>query len=199
VKKIFILFLLLVIACGPSETEIQTRVDNAVKEALASTTTSPSTSVRPSPTTSSVSTLSEYEKCRNNVQALLRIYTEGSWGRGEYYKIPQAYYDFGTALTSSSYNLDDIEAERAWIDLTNSLEVVLTAKDNLPKPENRTTYQEYYFTFEKLINTWVNTYGLWLSLKSGIPDEEYSQKINQNLELIENLENEIYQITYCRE
>ena len=192
-KKIFILFLLLVISCGPSEAEIQNRIDNAVKEALTSTTSSII-----SPTSNSEPTLSEYEKCRNDVQALLRIYEPGG-GRSEYYKLKQAYNDFGRAYTSSFYNFDDIEVERAWIDLTNSIELVLVAKSNLPKPENRTTYQEYYFTFEKLIDAWVRTYEHWLRIKSGFPIEDYIEKINQNFELIEKLEAEIYQITYCRE
>ena len=193
VKKIFILFLLLVISCGPSEAEIQNRVDNAVKEALTSTTSSII-----STTSTSEPTLSEFEKCRNDVQALLRIF-ESDGGRSEYYKLKEAYYDFGMAYTSSFYNFDDIEVERAWIDLTNSLELVLVAKSNLPKPENRTTYQEYYFTFEKLIDARVRTYEHWLRIKSGFPFEEYIEKINQNFELIEKLEAEIYQITYCRE
>ena len=192
-KKIFILFLLLVISCGPSEAEIQNRVDNAVKEALTSTTSSII-----SPTSNSEPTLSEYEKCRNDVQALLRIYGSDG-GQSEYYKLKEAYYDFGMAYTSSFYNFDDIEVERAWIDLTNSLELVLVAKSKLPKPENRTTYQEYYFTFEKLIDARVRTYEHWLRIKSGFPIEDYIEKINQNFELIEKLEAEIYQITYCRE
>ena len=191
-KKIFILFLLLVISCGPSEAEIQNRVDNAVKEALTSTTSSII-----STTSTSEPTLSEYDKCRNDVQALLGIY-QSDGGRSEYYKLKQAYSDFGRAYISAFYNFDDIEVERAWIDYTNSLELVLVAKSNLPKPENRTTYQEYYFTFEKLIDARVRTYEHWLRIKSGFPFEEYIEKINQNFELIEKLEAEIYQITYCR-
>ena len=73
------------------------------------------------------------------MQALLGLY------EGEYRKISTAYNNYVDALRSSSpfllsFDFDDIEVQRAWIDLTDSLEVVLMAKSNLALPENRTTY-----------------------------------------------------------
>ena len=41
-KKTFILFLLLLVSCGPSDQEIQSQIDEAVEEALETTTTSTS-------------------------------------------------------------------------------------------------------------------------------------------------------------
>ena len=73
-KKAFILLLLFVLSCGPTEAEIQSRVDSAVKEALASTTSSTLITPTPTPITKPSAPLSEYEKCRRDVQALLGLY-----------------------------------------------------------------------------------------------------------------------------
>ena len=57
VKKYFILYLLLIVSCGPSETEIQARIDNAVEQATSTTTTS-STSTTVADSTTSTTTSS---------------------------------------------------------------------------------------------------------------------------------------------
>ncbi len=186
-KKYFIFIFIFLLACGPSEEEIQAQIDMAVKEATETTTTLPTTTT----------TLSKYEKCRSDVQTLLKLF------QGEYRRIPVAYNQYVTAVRSTfvtrgEFDFDDIEAERARIDLTNSLEVVLIAKSNLVEPENRTTYQEYYFTFEKLMNTWVDIYENWLKIQSGYSAYEQLVIINEDLEKIDELRAEIYDITYCQ-
>ena len=196
-KKAFILLLLFVLSCGPTEAEIQSRVDSAVKEALASTTSSTLITPTPTPITKPSAPLSEYEKCRRDVQALLGLY------EGEYRKISTAYNNYVDALRSSSpfllsFDFDDIEVQRAWIDLTDSLEVVLMAKSNLALPENRTTYQEYYLTFQKIINTDVKIYEHWLRIQSGFSREVHLEGIRKNIELSDGLRYELYDITYCQ-
>ncbi|MCH1611763.1 MAG: hypothetical protein L7S72_00560, partial [Flavobacteriales bacterium] len=58
-KKYFILYLLLIVSCGPSETEIQARIDNAVEQATSTTaTSSTSTTVADSTTSTTTSSTS---------------------------------------------------------------------------------------------------------------------------------------------
>ena len=55
-NKYLILCLLLIVSCGPSEAEIQARIDNAVEQATSTTTTSStSTTVADSTTSTTVS------------------------------------------------------------------------------------------------------------------------------------------------
>ena len=70
------------------------------------------------------------------------------------------------------------------------------AKSNLALPENRTTYQEYYLTFQKIINTDVKIYEHWLRIQSGFSREVHLEGIRKNIELSDGLRYELYDITY---
>ena len=194
-KKVSILLLLFIVACGPSEDEIQARIDEAVIEAMSTTTTS-TTTTSTTTTSTTTTTIDLVGLCKKDVSKVMDLHEN---------KIRPAfnneYATFFEALqktvNGNEFNFNDVEVEKSWFQFITKLEEILEIKKTLPTPANGSLYQEYYFSVGKIIDYFALIAENWLRIKAGYPWEEYSEKLLTNMDMMFEWRDELESLPQC--
>tara|TARA_Y100001970_G_C14234755_1_gene861097 strand:- start:2270 stop:2884 length:615 start_codon:yes stop_codon:yes gene_type:complete len=183
-KKVLIILLISIVACGPSEAEIQAQIDNAVEEALENsstvletTTTSTTTTVLETTTT----TVNKVSICKINVSATVSIKND------LYNKVWEDYRVFLETISDATKAGDsevtwNVDVELAYLDLASSLENVLDRRKKLPTPQNNTLYQDYYVHLNGATESMLVITERFLRVKAGYSIDLYADDISDNMD-----------------
>ena len=199
-KKVLILLLVFTVACGPSEDEIQARIDEAVEKATSTTTTSSTTTSSTTTSTTTTSTTSTtidlVGLCRQNVRKVNDLFEN---------KIRPAYNNeyltyievLSPTWNGYEYNFKDVDVEKSWFNYLTKIEEILEIQKELPTPVNGTLYQEYHFTIDKIVTYFGLITENWLRLRSGYSYEEYLETILTNTEIMFEWRDELLNLPSC--
>jgi hypothetical protein len=163
-KKIIILliFSLGLSCCGPTDDEIQSQIDDAVNQALDTTTTEPTT------TTTSVDPV--YEDCLKNREIT-----------NEMYKLTRrALINMVESVTAYA-NKETFEFEKYANDAFIEIEEVLRLQATLPTPENNTQYQKYYIAINNAVENATNVARDIVMLQSGYTAADIIDSYEENV------------------
>ena len=194
-RKVSILLLVFTVACGPSEDEIQARIDEAV-EKVTSTTTTSTTTTSTTTTSTTTTTIDTVGLCRENVAKVNDLFEN---------KIRPAFNDeyrsylveLNETWNGYEYNFKDVDVEKSWFKFLTKLEVILEIEKELPTPVNGSLYQEYYFTIDKIVTYFGLLAENWLRLQAGYSYEEYLEKIETNTDMMFEWRDELLSLPSC--
>jgi len=163
-KKLFILFLTIFIACGPSEEEIEAIVSQAVNEATSTTSTSSTTTLQ-----------SPVEKCEIDIGEVRKLFRELNQVMNSEYKTFRNFLSSTDDMKSDvRFDFSDVDVEKSWFQFLTAYESILQKRNALPVPSNGSLYQEYIFTFDMLTDNVTKEIAGWLTGKAGAAYLDYS-------------------------
>ncbi len=164
-KKIIILliFSLGLSCCGPTDDEIQSQIDDAVNQALETTTTESTTTTSADPV---------YEDCLKNREVTNQMYELSRRALINMVESVKAYT-----------NYDDFKFEKYANDAFIELEQVLRLQATLPTPENNTEYQKYYIAINNVVDSASNVARVIVMLQSGYTTADIEDSYLENLEI----------------
>ncbi len=198
-KKIFILFLIFLFACGPSENEIQAEIDQAVNKALqeatsTTVTTTSTTSTLPTTTTTTVDLVSI---CRENVETIKDFAQDFFTMHDDYYfQFENEIFD-ATPENASGFNWEDENVQKKWIALQIQVDKIKQKEEGLPTPKINTLYDDYYFTVNEMTKYFYEIISDWELIEFGYNDVIKYEDIRKNYNFLEQWVDEYYKLPNC--
>ena len=202
-KKIFILFLIFLFACGPSDDEIQAEIDQAVNKALqeatsttvtTTSTTSTTTSTLPTTTTTTVDLVSI---CRENVVTIKGFALDFFTVHDENYLPFWREIVDATPENASRFNWEDENVQKKWIALQIQVDKIKQKEEGLPTPKINTLYDDYYFTVNEMTKYFYEIIFDWELIEFGYDDVIKYEDINKNYNFLEQWVDEYYKLPNC--